>query len=102
MCVISSLQINLTQKEDLGFIMNPWSFFLQNDIISTGHDRNGFLLQHRSVSRRLVKSKELLADLVSGDGHLASALSRKVHALAKEAIAQAHIQENVFLLHRFP
>ena len=50
----------------------------------------------------LVKSKELLADLVSGDGHLASALSRKVHALAKEAIAQAHIQENVFLLHRFP
>lgn len=51
---------------------------------------------------KLVKSKELLADLVSGDGHLASALSRKVHALAKEAIAQAHIQENVFLLHRFP
>ena len=51
---------------------------------------------------KLVKSKELLADLVSGDGHLASALPRKVHALAKEAIAQAHIQKNVFLLHRFP
>ena len=82
MCVISSLQINLTQKEDLGFIMNPWSFFLQNDIISTGHDRNGFLLQHRSVSRRLVKSEELLRDLISRDGEGSSALARKVHSLS--------------------
>lgn len=51
---------------------------------------------------KLVKSKELLADLVSGDGHLASALSRKIHTLTKETVTQAHIQENIFLLHRFP
>lgn len=34
MCVISSLQINLTQKEDLGFIMNPWSFFFIGYVFS--------------------------------------------------------------------
>ena len=93
MCVISSLQINLTQKEDLGFIMNPWSFFLQNDIISTGHDRNGFLLQHRSVSRRLVKSEELLRD---GEG--SSAFSRKVHALSQEAPAEAQVERRIGFL----
>lgn len=98
MCVISSLQINLTQKEDLGFIMNPWSFFLQNDIISTGHDRNGFLLQHRSVSRRLVKSKELLRDLISRDGEGSSAFSRKVHALSQEAPAESQVERRIGFL----
>ena len=98
MCVISSLQINLTQKEDLGFIMNPWSFFLQNDIISTGHDRNGFLLQHRSVSRRLVKSEEFLRDLISRDGEGSSAFSRKVHALSQEAPAEAQVERRIGFL----
>ena len=49
---------------------------------------------------KLVKSKELLADLVTGDGYGAAALARKIHALSQKA--QAHIQSQILLPQIFP
>ena len=51
---------------------------------------------------KLVKSKELLADLVAGNGYGAAALARKIHPLSQKAPAQAHIQSQSLLPQIFP
>ena len=51
---------------------------------------------------KLVKSKELLADLVASIGYGAAALARKIHALSQKAPAQAHIQREILLFQILP
>ena len=47
---------------------------------------------------KLVKSKELLRDLISRDGEGSSAFSRKVHALSQEAPAEAQVERRIGFL----
>ena len=43
----------------------------------------------------LIKSKEFLADLISGNGYISSAFSRQIHALTQESPAQAKKQRQI-------
>ena len=98
MCVIPSLQINLARKDYLALYHEPLVLPSQDDIGSTEHDRTDFFIDHRSVSRHLVKSEEFLRDLISRDGEGSSAFSRKVHALSQEAPAESQVERRIGFL----
>ena len=49
-------------------------------------------------SIEMIKSKELLRDLISRDGEGSSAFSRKVHALSQESPAEAQVERRIGFL----